>query len=71
MLKLIKFTELDLPLKLGSRNNMKLEFTPDQLAILNEAIVQLPYKVAAPLIAQINSQIQEAHNKAADAREDG
>ena len=40
---------------------MKLEFTTEQLAILSEAIVQLPFKVAAPLIQQINSQIQEAH----------
>jgi len=49
---------------------MKLEFTTEQLAILNEAIIQLPFKVAAPLIQHINSQIQEAHNLAADERDE-
>lgn len=49
---------------------MKLEFTNEQLAILNEALIQLPFKVAAPLIQQINQQIQEAHNKAVDDKED-
>ena len=49
---------------------MKLEFTNEQLAILNEALIQLPFKVAAPLIQRINQQIQEARNKAVDDKED-
>ena len=49
---------------------MNLKFTNEQLAILNEALIQLPYKVAAPLIQQINQQIQEAHNEAVDNKEE-
>jgi hypothetical protein len=49
---------------------MNLKFTNEQLAILNEALIQLPFKIAAPLIQQINRQIQEAHNKAVDQREE-
>jgi len=49
---------------------MNLKFTNEQLAILNEALIQLPFKIAAPLIQQINQQIQEAHNKAVDDKED-
>jgi hypothetical protein len=48
---------------------MNLKFTKEQLVIINEALVQLPFKVAAPLIQQINQQIQDAHNKAADDKE--
>jgi hypothetical protein len=49
---------------------MNLKFTTEQLAILNEVLIQLPFKVAAPLIQQINQQIQEAHNKFVDDKED-
>ena len=49
---------------------MNLKFTNEQLAILNEALIQLPFKVAAPLIQQINQQIQEAHDKIVDDKED-
>lgn len=49
---------------------MNLKFTTEQLAILNEALIQLPFKIAAPLIQQINQQIQEAHNKTVDDKED-
>lgn len=38
---------------------MKINFTPDQLSILDKAIQQLPYYVAAPLIQHINQQIEE------------
>jgi hypothetical protein len=48
---------------------MSLKFTNEQLAILNEALIQLPFKIAAPLIQQINQQIQDSHNKAVDDRE--
>ena len=37
---------------------MKIEFNEQQLQILNEALVNLPYKIAAPLINHINAQIQ-------------
>jgi hypothetical protein len=38
---------------------MKIEFNEQQLGILNAALVELPYRVAAPLIAHINQQIKE------------
>jgi hypothetical protein len=38
---------------------MKLEFTEQQLAVLNAALVELPFRVASPLIQHINNQIQQ------------
>ena len=38
---------------------MKLEFNEQQLSILNAAIVELPYRISAPLINHINQQIKE------------
>ena len=38
---------------------MKIEFTNEQLMVLNQAIVELPYRLAAPLIAHINAEIQK------------
>ena len=51
-------------------NAMKIEFNEQQLGILNAALVELPYRIATPLIQHINQQIQEAHNKAYDDKED-
>ncbi len=36
---------------------MQLQFTDEQLRVLNDALVQLPYWKAAPLIQSINEQI--------------
>lgn len=38
---------------------MKLEFTLEQLQILDKAIQALPYYVAAPLLQSINKQLDE------------
>jgi hypothetical protein len=38
---------------------MKIEFNEQQLQVLNAAIIELPYRVSAPLIAHINQQIKE------------
>lgn len=43
-----------------------LSFTQEQLQVLNAALVEVPYRVAAPLISSINSQIQRQF----DQRED-
>jgi len=40
---------------------MKIEFSLEQLSILDKAIQQLPYYLAAPLIADINKQVVEQH----------
>lgn len=36
---------------------MKLELTHEQLQLIGAALNELPYRVAAPLIAEINRQI--------------
>lgn len=38
---------------------MQIDFTLEQIQILDKAIQQLPYYVAAPLIAHINKQIAQ------------
>ena len=35
-----------------------LSFTQEQLQVLNTALLEVPYRLAAPLISSINSQIQ-------------
>lgn len=36
---------------------MKIDFSLEQLAVLDRAVQQLPYHVAAPLIAHINQEL--------------
>jgi len=43
-----------------------LTFTQEQLQVLNAALGDIPYRVAAPLIASINSQIQQQFNQHED-----
>ena len=38
---------------------MKIEFNEQQLQVLSAALVELPYRMSAPLIAHINQQIKE------------
>lgn len=47
---------------------MKIEFNEQQLQVLNAAIVELPYRMSAPLIAHINQQIQEQLNSESPTR---
>jgi hypothetical protein len=47
---------------------MKIEFNEQQLGILNAALVEISYRVAAPLIAYINQQIKEQRALEFDAR---
>ena len=48
---------------------MKIDFSMEQLAILDKAIQQLPYYVAAPLIQHINTQIQKNFDEKVDERD--
>ena len=41
-------------------------FTQDQLQVLNTALLEVPYRLAAPLISSINSQIQQQFNQRED-----
>lgn len=47
---------------------MKIELNEQQLSVLNAALVEIPYRVAAPLIAHINQQIQEQLNSESPTR---
>lgn len=47
---------------------MKLELSEQQLNILNASLVELPYRIAAPLINHINQQIQEQFKLESDGR---
>jgi hypothetical protein len=49
--------------------NITLEFTQDQLKVLNDALIEMPFRVAAPLIQQINMQIQQQFDKNADLQD--
>lgn len=48
---------------------MKIEFNEQQLNILNAALIELPYRVAAPLIHHINMEIKRIHDEIIDKRE--
>ena len=45
---------------------VNLEFTQEELLILNNALVNLPWKEANPLIGKINIQIQQQFDQAKD-----
>ena len=47
---------------------MKIEFNEQQLQVLSAALVELPYRMSAPLIAHINQQIKEQQALEFDAR---
>ena len=46
--------------------SITLSFTQEQLQILNTALLEVPYRLAAPLIASINSQIQRQFEREDD-----
>lgn len=43
--------------------HITLSFTQEQLQVLNTALLEVPYRLAAPLISSINSQIQRQFDK--------
>jgi hypothetical protein len=40
-----------------------ITFTQEQLQVLNAALSEIPYRVAAPLINSINAQIQKQFDR--------
>ena len=36
-----------------------ITFTPEQMRVLNDALIELPFKRAQPLITHINEEIQK------------
>jgi hypothetical protein len=49
---------------------MKIEFNEQQLQVLNAALVELPFRVAAPLINHINMEIRRVNDEKIDKREE-
>lgn len=47
-----------------------LIFTKEQLQVLNAALIEIPFRVAAPLIEQINQQIQAQLSNAPEQPEE-
>jgi len=47
---------------------MKIEFNEQQLQVLNAALIELPFRIATPLIQHINQQIKEQQALEYDAR---
>jgi hypothetical protein len=45
-----------------------ITFTPQQLQVLNAALGEMPFRVAAPLIQHINAEIQRQHEAWGDTR---
>jgi hypothetical protein len=43
-----------------------LSFTQEQLKVLNTALLEVSYRLAAPLISSINSQIQRQFDQRQD-----
>jgi hypothetical protein len=44
----------------------ELSFSNKDLEILQAALVEMPFRVAAPLIDKINTQLQHLHDEAID-----
>lgn len=50
-------------------NTYTLTFTEDQLAVLNDALVELPFKKSAPVIQAVNIQLRAIEQEAAAKEE--
>lgn len=49
--------------------NVTLTFTPSQLNVINKALMLAPYGEAAPVVSDINAQIQAQFDKRQDEDE--
>lgn len=47
-----------------------LTFTQQQMQVLNSALMELPFKISAPVIQHINAEIQKQFDKAVDTKDD-
>lgn len=50
--------------------SITLKFNTEQLVIIDKAIQQMPYHVAAPIISSINTQIQAHFDSAKNASDE-
>ena len=46
----------------------QLTFNEQQLQILNAALVEMPFKMSAPIINHINAEIQKSFDRATDEK---
>lgn len=46
--------------------NITVSFTKEQLTVLNQALIELPYRLAAPLVSHINAEIQQNFDQRQD-----
>jgi len=46
-------------------DEIKIGFNPQQLDVLNMALMEMPFKLSAPLVNHINAEIQKARAAAA------
>jgi hypothetical protein len=44
----------------------QFNFNEQQLKVLNDALIEMPFKISAPLIQHINSEIQKTFDKSVD-----
>jgi hypothetical protein len=49
---------------MGSKMTIKLLLSNEQLNVLNSALIEMPFKIVAPLIQNINAQIQKQFDDA-------
>jgi hypothetical protein len=40
-----------------------LQLTPEQLQVISAALLEMPFKMAAPLIAEINKQLRQQQSE--------
>lgn len=52
-------------------NKLKITFTQEQMQVLNDALIELPFKKAQPLIQHINAEIQRNFDEKADDKPSG
>jgi len=48
---------------------MDIPFSQEALAQLDQMVMDIPYRLAAPIVNLVNQQIQRAHEMAADRKD--
>lgn len=49
---------------------MIIKFNEEMLKVVNSALIQLPYRISAPVISEINRQIQAIRESEIDANKE-
>jgi hypothetical protein len=43
--------------------NLKLEFTIDDMQVIDSALAEMPYRISAPVIERINKQLRQLNKQ--------